>query len=160
MTHEPASAIIFITLSCAINAFQSTVARCFRKTFVKITFLNRTIAPLSHHLSHAVDSLLKARFSILPTARMPASGLLMIAVKLSISNIPRLLMVKVPPDSSSGFSLFSLVRAARSLLIQVPANVGKSEYSGTGQPSPDSRYDCRSSSPQAASGCRHQDKLQ
>ena len=84
-----------------------------------------------------VSSCTTGFFSILPTARMPASGLLMIAVKLSISNIPRLLMVKVPPDSSSGFSLFSLVRAARSLLIQaISGRVIRSASRITGTRSP------------------------
>jgi hypothetical protein len=39
-----------------------------------------------------------------PTARMAASGGLITAVKWSTPNIPRLLMVKVPPVNSSGAS--------------------------------------------------------
>src|SRR6185436_451853 len=50
-----------------------------------------------------------------PTARIALSGGLMMAVNSVTSNIPRLEMVKVEPMNSSGFSFFSLARAARSL---------------------------------------------
>src|SRR5664280_1177880 len=40
-----------------------------------------------------------------PTARIAASGGLMMAVNCSMPNIPRLLTVKVPPRNSSGWSL-------------------------------------------------------
>ncbi len=49
-----------------------------------------------------------------PTARMAASGGLMIAVNSSMPNIPRLEMEKVLPVYSSGFSFFSRARPASS----------------------------------------------
>ena len=49
-----------------------------------------------------------------PTARMPASGGLMIAVNSWIPNMPRLDTEKVAPVYSSGFSFFSRARPASS----------------------------------------------
>src|SRR5699024_10077943 len=49
-----------------------------------------------------------------PTARIAASGGLMMAVKSSIPYIPRLLIENVPPVNSSGCSLPDFARSARS----------------------------------------------
>jgi hypothetical protein len=51
-----------------------------------------------------------------PTANMQAYGGFTIAEKLFTPNIPKLETVNVPPDSSSGLSLFSRALPAISLI--------------------------------------------
>ena len=55
------------------------------------------------------------RSAIAPTARMPACGGTMIAVNASTPNIPRLLIVKVAPVMSAGWSFPPRARSASSL---------------------------------------------
>ena len=56
------------------------------------------------------------RCSPAPTARIQACGGLMTAANSLMPNMPRLEMVKPPPWYSSGLSLPSLARAARSFI--------------------------------------------
>ena len=78
-------------------------------TFIREATLNWSSAPVEF-------SLTTTRFSAPLTARMHACGGLMIAEKLCTPNMPKFEIVKVPPLSSSGFSLFSRARPAISLI--------------------------------------------
>ena len=62
---------------------------------------------------------------MLPTARMPASGGLMMAVNWSMSNMPRFDTLKVPPVYSSGLSRRSLARPASSF---TSAEISRSDF--------------------------------
>ena len=59
-----------------------------------------------------------------PTARIQASGVLMIAVKSSMPNIPRLLIEKVEPSISSGLTRPARARATISRISSEMARTG------------------------------------
>ena len=62
------------------------------------------------------------RLTTVPVPRIATCGWLMIGVSKSAPRLPVLVSVKVPPDSSSGVTLLSRVRAARSgILRAIPA---------------------------------------
>ncbi len=64
----------------------------------------------------SAPSLTTGRFSPAPTARMQPWGGLMMAANSRTPNMPRLETVKVPPWYSSGLSLPSRARPARSFI--------------------------------------------
>ena len=72
-----------------------------------------------------------------PVPRIATCGWLMIGVSNSAPELPMLVIVNVPPDSSFGPTLLSRVRAARSAMCRArPAMFSSSAFGITGTSRP------------------------
>ena len=79
------------------------------------------------------------RWAMRPTARIPASGGLMIAVNSSMSNMPRLETLNVAPVYSSGASRRARARSARAFdSAVISSRPFRSAFRMTGVMSPSS----------------------
>jgi hypothetical protein len=75
--------------------------------------------------------------TIAPVPRMPTCGWLMIGVSNSAPALPMLVIVNVPPESSSGPILLARVRAATSaIFLASPARLRSSAFLMTGTSRP------------------------
>ncbi len=86
------------------------------------------------------SSITVTRFSIVPTPRIATCGWLMIGVPNRLPKIPGLVIVNVPPWTSSGLSLFCRALSARSVtVLAMPERLRSSACRTTGTISPQSR---------------------
>ena len=77
------------------------------------------------------------RFSMPPTPRMATCGWLMMGKPITVPKTPGLVMVKVPPCTSSGESFLARARSARSPMRRAsPTRESSSAFLTTGTMSP------------------------
>ncbi len=77
------------------------------------------------------SSMTTGRFTTAPGPRIATCGWLITGVSKSAPTLPRLVIVKVPPDSSSGPILLVRVRSATSAILRARPEIDRSPASLT-----------------------------